>query len=94
MIKYFLKNHPIHKMIVPYLDIIFLIRPTLFFSVWVMVVIGMYSARVALFKRSVWLIEFSWETLFVFLGLTLTCASTFISNQIKDIFRGVIFLHC
>lgn len=85
MIKKFIKSHPIHKIIVPYLDFIFLIRPTLFFSIWVMVVIGMYSARVSLNKRSIWLTEFSWETFFIFLGLTLTCASTFISNQIKDI---------
>jgi 4-hydroxybenzoate polyprenyltransferase len=85
MIKQFLKYHPVHKKIVPNLDIVFLLRPTLFFSVWVMVVMGMYSAQMNLIKYPLWITEFSWRTFFVFLGLTLTSASTFILNQIEDL---------
>ena len=85
MIKNFLKNHPVHKRIVPSLDSFFLIRPTLFFSVWVMVAIGMYSAEMNFKEFPVWILEFSWGTFFLFIGLTLICASTFILNQIEDL---------
>ena len=50
-----------------------------------MVVVGMYSAQMNLIKYPLWIAEFSWRTFFVFLGLTLTSASTFILNQIEDI---------
>ena len=46
MIKKFLKSHSIHKKIVPSLDFFMLLRPTLFFSVWVMICIGMYIASI------------------------------------------------
>ena len=85
MIKRFLKYHPVHKIIAPNLDIIFLLRPTLFFSVWVMVVMGMYSAQTSLINYPLWISEFSWRTLFIFLGVTFISASTFILNQINDI---------
>jgi len=84
MIKRFLKYHPVHKKLVPNLDIIFLLRPTLFFSVWVMVVIGMSSAQMYLVDNILWITEFSWRTFLAFLGLTFVCSSTFILNQISD----------
>ena len=85
MIKRFLKYHPVHKKLVPTLDIVFLLRPTLFFSVWVMVVMGMYSAQMKLVTHPLWISGFSWETIFVFVGLTFICSSTFILNQISDV---------
>ena len=42
MIKNFLKNNPVHKKIVPYLDCFFLIMPTSFFVAWPLLCIGMY----------------------------------------------------
>ena len=42
MIKDFLKSHPIHKTIVPYLDLIMISKLSLFFAVWPMICIGMY----------------------------------------------------
>ena len=85
MIKQFLKYHPVHKKLVPALDIVFLLRPTLFFSVWVMVAIGMSSAQMQLINHPLWITELSWETFFVFFGLTIVCSSTFILNQISDV---------
>jgi len=84
MIKRFLKYHLIHKKLVPNLDIVFLLRPTLFFSVWVMVVIGMASAQMYLVNHPLWITEFSWKTFLTFVGLTFVCSSTFILNQISD----------
>ena len=84
MIKRFLKYHPIHKKLVPNLDIVFLLRPTFFFSVWVMVVIGMSSAQMHLVDYPLWITEFSFMTFLIFLGLTFVCSSTFILNQIHD----------
>ena len=85
MIKRFLKYHPIHKKLVPALDIVFLLRPTLFFSVWVMVVMGMSSAQMKLINDPLWITELSWATFFVFIGVTIVCSSTFILNQISDV---------
>ena len=84
MIKQFLKHHPVHKKLVPNLDIVFLLRPTLFFSVWVMVVMGMSSAQMYYFDHPLWISNFSWATFFVFIGITFVCSSTFILNQNSD----------
>ena len=84
MIKRFLQYHPVHKILVPKLDIVFLLRPTLFFSIWVMVVMGMSSAQKNIVSYPLWISTFSWVTLFSFVGLTLVCSSTFIINQISD----------
>ena len=84
MIKRFLKYHPVHKKFVPNLDIVFLLRPTFFFSVWVMVVIGMSSAQMYLVDYPLWITELSWRTFLAFLGLTFVCSSTFILNKIPD----------
>ena len=84
MIKRFLKYHPLHKKLVPNLDIVFLLRPTFFFAVWVMVIVGMSSAQMYLADYPLWITEFSWMTFLAFLGLTFVCSSTFILNQISD----------
>ena len=84
MIKRFLKYHPAHKKLVPKLDIIFLLRPTLFFSVWVMVAIGMASAQMHLVDHPLWITELSWMTFLAFTGLTFVCSAAFILNQISD----------
>ena len=84
MIKKFLQFHPVHKKIAPIFDTIFLIRPTIFFAVWVMVVVGIISADLHLHAPSLWNTEFSWQTFLVFSGLTLLISAAFISNQIAD----------
>ena len=84
MIKQFLKHHPLHKKLVPNLDVFFLLRPTLFFSIWVMTVMGMSSAQMYYFEYPLWISGFSWTTFSVFIAITLICSSTFILNQISD----------
>ena len=84
MIKKFLKEHPVHKKIVPKLDVLFLLRPTLFLSVWVMIVIGMASSQMFYNEDPLWLSTFSWHTFIIFIGITLICSSSFILNQISD----------
>ena len=84
MIKKFLQYHPVHKKIVPIFDTIFLLRPTMFFAVWVMVVVGIISAEVNMHVSTLWVTECSWEIFFVFLGLTLLIGATFILDQLAD----------
>lgn len=85
MLKNFFKHHTIHKKIVPYLDILFILRPTLFFSIWVMVSIGMYLGGNIYINNFIWNTEFYFNTLLFFIAITLVCSSTFILNQILDI---------
>ena len=88
MIKKFLQSHPVHKKIAPIFDTIFLLRPTIFFSVWVMVVVGIISADLNMHAPSLWNTGFSWQTFSVFSGLTLLISAAFISNQIADEHNG------
>lgn len=84
MIVNFFRSHPIHKRITPRLDHVFLLRPTLFFPVWVMASVGMAAARLDVFGYSFWTTHFDWTTVAFFLGITLISGATFIINQIKD----------
>ena len=84
MIKKFLQTHSIHKKIVPRFDIIFIIRPTLFFAVWVMVISGMISAEVRINPSSIWITNFSLEIFSIFIGLTFLLSSAFILNHLSD----------
>ena len=56
----------------------------MFFAVWIMVVVGIISAKMHMHASLLWVTEFSWGIFFVFLGLTLLISSTFILNQIDD----------
>ncbi len=85
MVKKFLKSHPVHKKIVLHLDYLFLLRPTLFFSVWVMIVMGMATARIHSSLPAVGILQISYSTLFIFIGVSLVSASAFILNQIMDV---------
>ena len=88
MIKKFLQHHPVHKKIVPIFDVIFLLRPTMFFAVWIMVVVGMISVDLNMHASSLWNTEFSWKILFVFFGLSLLISAAFTSNQIDEAKNG------
>ena len=85
MIKKFLKSHSIHRRIVPSLDVFMLFRPTLFFSVWVMICIGMYIASILNNNSKMNILDYDIYTIILFLGVSLVCGSTFILNQISDI---------
>ena len=84
MIKQFMRDNPIHKKIVPYFDYFFLLRPTLYFAVWVMVALGMATAKMSMISHPLWIANYDYSTFLVFLGITLLCSGTFIINQIVD----------
>ena len=84
MIKDFLKSHPIHKNIVPYLDLIMISRLSLFFAVWPMICIGMYIGSLVNDKVYVNATTLDPLTLLFFLGVSFICSSVFIFNQIFD----------
>ena len=85
MIKNFLKYHPIHKKIVKYLDLLFILRPSLFFPVWIMIASGMITSSMQNDRFRIWINEFNLNTFLVFLGVTIICGATFIINQMQDI---------
>ena len=85
MIKNFILYHPIHKKIVKYFDYFFLLRPTLFFAIWVMISIGMYLAHLEFETYPQWINTVNIKTIFLFTSLTLISGSTFITNQLDDI---------
>ena len=84
MIKSFFRDNKIHKSIFPYFDYIFLLRPTLYFAIWVMVVLGMATAKMTIISYPLWINKLDYSTFFIFFGITLISSSTFIINQIKD----------
>lgn len=85
MIKNFLKFHPIHKKIVKYFDIIFLLRPSLFFPVWIMISSGMITSSMQVDRYKIWINEFNLNTLIIFIAFTIVSGVTFIINQLYDI---------
>ena len=85
MLTKFIKTHPVHKKIVPYLDNFMLFRPTLFFSVWVMICIGMYISSKLNNMSKMNITEINYTTTLLFLGISLVCGATIILNQISDI---------
>ena len=86
MIKKFFRDSKIHKKVVSniFFDYLFLLRPTLFFGVWVMIVVGMYLADLSNGLITLWNFNFSLNTILLFIGITLICSSTFVINQIVD----------
>lgn len=84
MIKRFFKEHTVHKNIVPIFDTLFILRPTLFFSVWVMITIGMATATLSFNQHAIWLTNLHLSTLLIYIGVTCIASSTFILNQIQD----------
>ncbi len=86
MIKGFLKNHHIHHKIVPYLDNFFVYNPTLFFTVWVFISIGMYLAHQDILINPQWITsETSFKTIFLFISLTFLIGATFIRGELMSI---------
>ena len=85
MIKEFLKSNPIHKKIVPLLDVIMIARLSYFFGVWAMVCIGMYIGDLINNSIDINSTTLSIPTSILFLGISFICASIFINNQIYDL---------
>ena len=85
MIKSFLKSHSIHKKIVPFFDIIILLRLTLFFGVWVMICIGMHIGSLINDNMQMNITIYDPSTFILFIGISFVCGSIFIINQIDDL---------
>ncbi|MAA51233.1 MAG: hypothetical protein CMG76_01715 [Candidatus Marinimicrobia bacterium] len=85
MIKEFFKTNPIHKKIVPLLDVIMITRLSYFFGVWAMVCIGMYLGDLINNSVDINSTTLSIPTSILFLGISFICASIFIVNQIYDL---------
>jgi len=79
MIKKFLKENSIHKKIVPYLDIFFVLSPISFFVTWILVCIGMYLDTffpiLFLQETTLYITQFNINTLFLFFGMSILLSS-------------------
>ena len=83
MIKNFLKNHHIHHKIVPYFDDFFICNPTLFFTIWFMISIGMYLAHQNILMNPQWVTsEINFKIILLFISLTFLTGATFIKGQL------------
>ena len=83
MIKNFLKNHHVHQKIVPYLDTFFIYNPTLFFTIWVMISMGMYIAHQNLMISPQWITsQLNFKIILLFVALTFLIGATFIKEQL------------
>ena len=67
------------------LDALFLMRPTLFFPVWIMIMAGVSAAQGVVNPGIYWNTQFNWPMVLIFTGLTLVAGSTFIRNQLMDV---------
>ena len=90
IINYLMKNfkdNPIHRKIVLYFDYIFIFRPTLFFIIWFIICLGMYSAYLGNGYIPQWLAEFNIKTCLLFIAISLIMASIFVEegeNKVLD----------
>lgn len=81
----FLKSHFLNKKIVRYLDYIFVFRPVLFFTVWLVICLGMYIGCLAIYNEiPQWLIKFDFNVLLLFISLSSIMGSIFINEDIEE----------
>ena len=67
-----------------FFDKFFLMRPTLFFPVWIMVMAGLSRANLLSTPELYWIWDFSWKMFFLMAGVTLLTGATFIQYQIEN----------
>jgi len=77
----FLKLNSIHKRIVLYFDYVFIYRPTLFFTVWVMICLGMYTAYLSNHQIPQWMFEFDFKTCLLFISMSCIMGTIFIKEN-------------
>ena len=83
MIKNFLKNHHIHQKVVPYLDSFFIYNPTLFFTIWVMISMGMYLSHRNILMNPQWItFDITLRIISLFISLTFLIGATLIKEQL------------
>ena len=81
------KDNPIHKKIVLYLDYVFIFRPTLFFALWFIICLGMYSAYLTNNYIPQWILTFNIKTSLLFLSISLILGSIFIKEDEENLFK-------
>ena len=81
MIKNFLKTHPMHKQIAGSLDLFFLVMPTSYFIVWVLLAIGMYVPMQANESILMFITSYSLKTVVLFISVSLLVSSILITKQ-------------
>ena len=84
MIKNFFKNNPIHKKIVIYLDLFYLLSPLNYFLIWSILCVGMYLGLFILDQSPQFLTHFQYGILFLFSGMTLIMSSYYIDIQLTQ----------
>ena len=84
MIKNFFKNNPIHKKIVIYLDLFYLLLPLNYFLVWSILCVGMYLGLFILDQSPQFLTNFDYGVLFLFSGMTFIMSSYYIDIQLSQ----------
>ena len=72
--------------ILKYLDYIFVLRPSLFFAVWIITLAGYHTSQHYYNGEATWLnLNFSLEILFYFTLITMASGAVFIFNQLQDV---------
>ena len=84
MIKNFFKNNPMHKKIVTYLDLFYLLLPLKYFLVWPVLCVGIYLGLFILDESPQFLTNFEYGVLSLFLGMTFIMSSYYIGIQLSE----------
>ena len=85
MIKNFLKNHAVHKKVVPKLDFFILLIPLNFFSIWMIICVGLYIGMFIQGLSPQFVADIDFGILFLFLGITSIMSSYYIDLQLLDV---------
>ena len=85
MIKNFFKNNPIHKKIVPFLDVFFLFKPLNFFSYWPIICIGMYLPLFLSNNSPLFITDFNYQFFCLFISLSLILCCYNVKKQLLDL---------
>ena len=88
----FLKLNSIHKKIVLYFDYVFIYRPTLFFTVWVVICLGLYTAYLENDSIPQWMFEFNLKTCLLFVSTSCIMGTIFIQER-KDVLNQYEYLN-
>ena len=85
MIKNFLKNHAVHKKVVPKLDFFILLIPLNFFLMWMIICVGLYIGMFIQGLSPQFIADIDFGILFLFLGITSIMSSYYIDLQLLDV---------
>lgn len=84
MVKKFFRDHPVHRKIVPFLDYLFLLRPTYFFAIWIVFCAGMFSSQFIHDSNLIWGEKLSLNSILLIIGLSSFTSACFINWQLNS----------